>query len=83
MGRRDRYSPQAADLANAIKRARKMRSLSQQQLAEKASLSIGTIRNFEQRVVTNPGLFEVAAIASVMNVTVDFLLASPPSGDDG
>jgi transcriptional regulator with XRE-family HTH domain len=82
VGRRDRYREQAAALADALKKTRKLRDLSQQQLAERALLSIGTIRNFEQTVVTNPGLFEIAAIAGAMNVSVDELLAPPAAGHD-
>lgn len=71
---KQRYAAQAEFLADAMRRARKTASMSQQSLAESAAISIGTVRNIEQGAVKDPGLFEIVAIAQALGVPVSEFL---------
>lgn len=78
MGRvRDKHAAAAAELAVTVRKARRKAQLSQEAVARLADVSIGTVRNIEQSVVTDPGVFEIAAIARTLNTTVDALLSAP------
>lgn len=73
---KDRYAEELRHLAGAMRDARRGANYSQQSLAEKARLSIGTVRNLEQRTVGDPGFFEIVAMASVLGVSLDSLMSS-------
>lgn len=71
---KERYAAQAEFLADAMRSARKKAAMSQQALATSAAISIGTVRNIEQGAVTDPGLFEIVAIAEALEVPVSAFL---------
>ncbi len=72
---KNRYAKPAAHLAGSIRNARTEVGMSQQQLAEKADISIGTVRNIEQGAVKDPGFFEVAALAYALGIELDILIS--------
>jgi transcriptional regulator with XRE-family HTH domain len=75
-----RYQAELRHLSGALRNARRGSRLSQQSLAERAQISIGTVRNLEQQIVGDPGFFEVAAIAAVLGVSLDTLVDDPMKG---
>ena len=80
MGRvRDKHAAAASELAATVRRARRKARLSQEAVARLAGVSVGTVRNIEQSVVSDPGVFYVAAIARTLHTTVDALLTAKPA----
>lgn len=73
-----RHREEAARLASAVREARRRAKFSQEAVARGAEISVGTVRNIEQCVVTDPGVFQMAAIARVLGTTVDSLLEGGP-----
>jgi transcriptional regulator with XRE-family HTH domain len=80
-----RYRDQARHLASTLKAARRDRALSQQDLAQRANVAIGTVRALEAGRTVEPGFFTVLALAQALNMDIPSLLAaaqpgpSPPS----
>ena len=74
-----RYAAELRHLADILRTARRDAQHSQQSLAENAKISVGMVRNLEQRATGDPGFFEVAAIAAVLGVSLDSLVGD--SGD--
>lgn len=72
-----RYQREAARLAERVRTARKLAGLSQEELARQSGLSVGTVRNLEQGVVADPGVFEVRSMSIVLAQSMDTLLADP------
>lgn len=70
---RERHRKAAQTLSEGLKKARRRAGLSQEALAREAGLSVGTVRNIEQQFVTDPGFFEVAALAAVLKVSIENL----------
>lgn len=64
-------------LSAKIARVRRTRGLSQQLLAERAGISIGTVRAIETGKTKDPGVFTVRSIASVLGLSLDQLLTNP------
>jgi transcriptional regulator with XRE-family HTH domain len=56
------------NLANQIKKRRKELGISQQELATRARLSIGTVARIETRVHRNPSLETIEAIGHALEV---------------
>jgi transcriptional regulator with XRE-family HTH domain len=71
---KEKWRAEARGLATAIRHTRRAANLSQQALAERAHISIGALRSIEQQVSVDPGIFEIAALASAMNVSIDDLI---------
>lgn len=57
-----------ANLANQIKKRRKDLGISQQELAARSSLSIGTVARLETKVLKNPRLETIEAIGSALEM---------------
>lgn len=77
---RERHRKAAQALSEGLKEARRRAGLSQEALAQKAGLSVGTVRNIEQLAVTDPGFFEVAALAAALEISAENMagLAAAP-----
>lgn len=65
-----RRSPRVGD---RIQARRKALALSGQQLADKAKVSVDTVRSIESGRVPNPGILTVAKLAGVLDTTLDDL----------
>lgn len=62
------YLQRSSRLRDALRAARRGSGLSQQDLATRAGLAIGTVRAVESGRVIEPGFFTVLAIADVLKV---------------
>lgn len=69
-------SEPAPGLGAAIRRIRQERGLSQPQLAEKLGVSINAVSQYE-RGVTVPGVYTLAELADVLDVTYGVLFDEP------
>lgn len=78
-----RYTAQAAQLADLIRDARTSAGLSQQQLASRAEVAIGTVRAMEGKRTVEPGFFTVHALALALNIPADSLPTPPIEPDPG
>lgn len=56
--------------ASRLRAARAKAELSQPQLAEKASMSVGVLRGLEQGRRTNPSLSTLTALATALGITI-------------
>ncbi|WP_298944635.1 helix-turn-helix transcriptional regulator [uncultured Microbacterium sp.] len=65
----------ANHLASSVRQVRRKARLTQEALAQRAGISISTVRNLEQGVVVDPGVFQVAAIARALETSIDELLS--------
>lgn len=61
-------------VAELLRARRTELGLSQQQLAERAELSIGTIRAIESMRTVEPGFFTVLAMAAAMDLDTRVLI---------
>lgn len=75
---RERHRKAAKSLSEGLKEARHRAGLSQEALARKAGLSVGTVRNIEQLAVTDPGFFEVAALAAALEISAEGMAGLAP-----
>ncbi|WP_267595447.1 helix-turn-helix domain-containing protein [Carbonactinospora thermoautotrophica] len=64
-------------LASNLARIRVRRGLSQEELADRSGVSVGTIRKIEQRC-ESPRLSTLHQLASALNVTTSALITPPP-----
>ncbi len=64
-------------LASNLKRLRRLRRMTQSELAERAGLPRATLASMEQPS-TNPGIEGAVAVARALGVTVDQLISPPP-----
>lgn len=69
-----RYRDHARHLASTLKAARQQQALSQQELAQRANVAIGTVRAIEAGRTVEPGFFTVLALAHALNMDVPALL---------
>ena len=60
--------------ATRLREARLKAGLSQPQLAERAGMPVGSIRNLEQGVRADPRLSTLSALASALGLTVTGLV---------
>lgn len=65
----------AAALGARLKRAREERKLSQQEVALRASLAIGTVRAVESQRSVDPSFFTILALADALEIEVGVLVA--------
>lgn len=70
---------QGERLAASIRSRREGRDLSAESMARAADLSVDTVRRIERGVVPNPGFFTVAAMARVLELDLDGLVADVTS----
>ncbi|MGP8000360.1 MAG: helix-turn-helix domain-containing protein [Streptosporangiaceae bacterium] len=72
-GRRRRadsqYTVQAARLALRLREIREQVGLTQEQLAARARVAVGTVRKIEQGAVIEPGYFTVMGLLNALGVT--------------
>lgn len=72
VGRRPRaeslYAADAAMLASAIRAAREVRGMTQEDLAQASELSLSTVRKIERSAIVEPGFFPVMAILSAVGI---------------
>lgn len=59
-----------SDFSARLRAARAKAGLSQPQLAEKASMSVGVLRGLEQGRRTNPSLSTLTALATALGITI-------------
>jgi len=64
----------AAALSDAVRAGRADRGWSQQRLADRSGVSIGTVRAIETGRVKDPGVFTVRRIADAFGESLDRLL---------
>jgi transcriptional regulator with XRE-family HTH domain len=71
-GRRKRaeslYAEQAVQLAARVRALRDQHGLTQQELAARAQVAIGTVRNIETATVVEPGYFTVLALLEALSI---------------
>jgi transcriptional regulator with XRE-family HTH domain len=65
----------AAELGRRLRAARDVKRLSQQQLAELASVAIGTVRALERGRSVDPSFFTVLALAQALDLDAATLIA--------
>lgn len=63
----------AQRLGRLLANSREQRSLSQEQLARSAEVSVDTLRSVEQHRTTAPSFFLVAALADPLDLSLDEL----------
>jgi transcriptional regulator with XRE-family HTH domain len=63
----------AQRLGRLLANSREQRSLSQEQLARSAEVSVDTLRSVEQHRTTAPSFFLVAALANPLDLSLDEL----------
>ena len=66
---------QISTLAKNIRKLRKEKGLSQDDLARKANIPFTTLTKIETGVIKKPSVFVVAKIAKSLDITVDDLLS--------
>ena len=69
-------------LGKNIKTLRLARGLSREALAEKAGISIDTLKRLERGKTKNPSLFAVCALAAALGVSLDALVPLKDNIDD-
>jgi transcriptional regulator with XRE-family HTH domain len=75
-----RYRDHARHLASTLKSARQQQALSQQELAQRANVAIGTVRALEAGRTVEPGFFTVLVLAHALDMDIPTLLeAAQPS----
>lgn len=62
-----RYAQQALQLAARVRALRDQHGLTQQELAARAQVAIGTVRNIETATVVEPGYFTVLALLEALS----------------
>ncbi len=65
---------QTKSLADRIKELRDKSGLTQLQLATRAGLSLGAIRNVEQGLRTDPSLSTIRGLANALGVSADKII---------
>jgi transcriptional regulator with XRE-family HTH domain len=63
-----RYAEQAVQLAARMRALRDQHGLTQQELAARAQVAIGTVRNIETATVVEPGYFTVLALLEALGI---------------
>lgn len=63
------------DISESIKRARKIRFLTQKELAEASGLSVSAIKFFEQGR-SEPNTGSIKKMAKALNVSIDYLIGN-------
>ena len=66
---------QISTLAKNIRKLRKEKGLSQDDLARKANIPFTTLTKIETGVIKKPSVFTVEQIANALNTSVDHLLS--------
>jgi transcriptional regulator with XRE-family HTH domain len=61
-----RYAEQAVQLAARMRALRDQHGLTQQELAARAQVAVGTVRNIETATVVEPGYFTVLALLEAL-----------------
>lgn len=61
----------AQRLGRVLANSREQRSLSQEQLARSAEVSVDTLRSVEQHRTTSPSFFLIAALAAPLDLSLD------------
>lgn len=61
-------------LGKKIKKYRKAKGLSQDQLSKKANIPYTTLTKIETGVIKNPSVFAIAKITSALGITIDDLM---------
>lgn len=74
------YQERSVRLREALRNARRRSGLSQQELATRAGLAIGTVRAVESGRVVEPGFFTVLAIADVLDLDAVAAVRPEPAG---
>lgn len=69
-----RTSKNSDDLAARLQRARTAAGMSQDDAARKSGITVGQIRNLEQRVASNPTLATLQALADAYDVDISTLI---------
>jgi transcriptional regulator with XRE-family HTH domain len=71
------------DLGNRIRTARKNHSISQEELARRAGVSLNLINKIERGVITDPHFSTLAGLANALNMQISELVGEPavPLGD--
>jgi transcriptional regulator with XRE-family HTH domain len=69
----DRQRARAERLGRLLADKREQQSLSQEELARRAELSVDTLRSVEQHRTAAPSFFLVAALTGALNVSLDEL----------
>ncbi|MFD7073452.1 multiprotein-bridging factor 1 family protein [Nocardioides sp. NPDC059952] len=76
-----RYADEAGRLAEIIRRARQERRMSQQELATRAGISVGTVRALESKRTVEPGYFTVQVLAEVLRISAAELPVARPADE--
>lgn len=76
-----RYAEEAGKLAEIVRRARQDRSMSQQELATRAGISVGTVRALESKRTVEPGYFTVQVLAEVLKISAAELPVARPADE--
>lgn len=76
-----RYAEEAGKLAEIVRRARQDRSMSQQELATRAGISVGTVRALESKRTVEPGYFTVQVLAEVLKIPAAELPVARPADE--
>ncbi|HEY5710025.1 MAG TPA: helix-turn-helix transcriptional regulator [Solirubrobacterales bacterium] len=69
----ERQRARAQSLGRLLADSRQQRSLSQEQLARSAEVSVDTLRSIEQHRTVAPSFFLVAALAGTLDLSLDEL----------
>jgi transcriptional regulator with XRE-family HTH domain len=69
----DRQRARAQQLGRLLADSREQQSLSQEQLARNAEVSVDTLRSVEQHRTSAPSFFLVAALADPLDLSLDEL----------
>lgn len=70
-------------LGQVLRRARLSKGLSAQDLAEKAGMSIDTVRSIENGRTLSPSFFTVLRFADALNIRLDFIHSELQESDNG
>jgi transcriptional regulator with XRE-family HTH domain len=77
-GRRKRedspYAEQAQRVASRLRSLREQAGLSQEQLAARTGLAVGTVRKIETGVVTEPGFFTVMTLLRILGARAEDMI---------
>lgn len=76
-----RYAEEAGKLAEIVRRARQDRRMSQQELATRAGISVGTVRALESKRTVEPGYFTVQVLAEVLKISAAELPVARPADE--